>query len=47
MIARNFHAPNEAQTNAIKQMAMAFGADPDEAMADAIPFQYVVKAQVA
>lgn len=44
MIARNFHAPNPEQTAAIKQMAQAFGADPDQALADAVPFQYVLRA---
>lgn len=44
MIARNFHAPSAEQIAAVKQMAQAFGSDPEQALADAIPFQYVLKA---
>ncbi len=47
MIARNLPGPNEAQVEAIRQMANAFGHDPDQALQDAIPFQYVVKAIAA
>lgn len=44
MIARNFNAPNADQVAAIKHMASAFGHDPEQAMSDAIAFQYVTKA---
>lgn len=44
MIARNFNAPSPEQIAAIKNMASAFGHDPEQAMNDAIPFQYVSKA---
>jgi hypothetical protein len=47
MIARNFPGPSESQVEAIRQMANAFGHDPDQALQDAIPFQYVVKAIAA
>lgn len=44
MIARHLEAPAEAVAAALRQLAMAGGADPDQALADAIPFQYVVRA---
>ncbi|WP_338849560.1 tetratricopeptide repeat protein [Massilia sp. W12] len=44
MIARNMHLPNPEQQAAIRAMAQSFGHDPEQAMADAIPFQYVLRA---
>ncbi len=44
MISRLFNQPSEAMSAAIRQMAQASGIDPDMALQDAIPFQYVVRA---
>ncbi len=44
MTVRRFHDPSEATLAAIRQMAVAGGADPEQAVADALVFQYVVKA---
>jgi predicted O-linked N-acetylglucosamine transferase (SPINDLY family) len=44
MTVRRFHQPAEATIAAIRQMAVAGGADPDQAVEDAMVFQYVVKA---
>jgi hypothetical protein len=44
MIARIVSQPSVEMTAAIRQMALAGGGDPDIAVQDAIPFQYVIKA---
>lgn len=44
MITRVGQQPNAAMAESIQQMARASGADPDQALADAIPFQYVMRA---
>lgn len=44
MISRVGNRPNEGQQAAIRQMASASGSDPDTALADAIAFQYVLRA---
>jgi hypothetical protein len=42
---RIFNEPNRDKAlDVIRQMATAIGTDPDQAAADAVPFQYVVKA---
>ncbi|MGZ5006592.1 MAG: O-linked N-acetylglucosamine transferase family protein [Methylobacter sp.] len=44
MISRILQQPSEAMIAGIRQIASASGADPDMAVQDAIPFQYVVRA---
>ncbi|UTY57427.1 tetratricopeptide repeat protein [Massilia sp. erpn] len=41
------HAPPEAMLAAIRQMAIASGADPELAVQDALPYQYLVRAVAA
>ncbi len=44
MIARLLDQPTDEMAAAIRQMARASGNDPEMALQDAVPFQYVVKA---
>ncbi|MGZ4991290.1 MAG: O-linked N-acetylglucosamine transferase family protein [Methylobacter sp.] len=44
MISRILQKPSEEMITGIRQIASASGADPDMAVQDAIPFQYVVRA---
>jgi len=44
MISRILQKPSEQMITGIRQIASASGADPDLAVQDAIPFQYVVRA---
>lgn len=44
MISRILQQPSEEMVAGIRQIASASGADPDIAVQDAIPFQYVVRA---
>ena len=44
MISRILQQPSEEMIAGIRQIASASGADPDMAVQDAIPFQYVVRA---
>lgn len=44
MISRILNQPGEEMQAGIRQIALASGADPDVALQDAIPFQYVVRA---
>lgn len=44
MIARILSQPSEEMKAGIRQIALASGADPEMAVQDAIPFQYVVRA---
>lgn len=46
MIARIHQQPDAAMITGLRQIAMASGADPEIALQDAIPYQYVVKAVV-
>jgi SAM-dependent methyltransferase len=44
-VTRNFgELTNNNIKSAIKSMAVGFGVDPEQALADSLPFQYVVKA---
>ncbi len=47
MISRIHHQPDENMAAGLKQLARASGVDPDIALQDAIPFQYVVRAVAA
>ncbi|HTR58443.1 MAG TPA: methyltransferase domain-containing protein [Casimicrobiaceae bacterium] len=42
--SRVFEGPTQAIVEAIRAMAKAIGADPNEAANDALPFQYVIRA---
>lgn len=44
MLARTGNQPSPGIQDAIRRMAAASGADPEQALADAIPFQYVMRA---
>ena len=44
MISRIMSQPNEAVSDAIRSLASASGSDPELALQDAIPFQYVIRA---
>lgn len=44
MITRTGQQPNANMAESIQQMARASGGNPDQALADAIPFQYVMRA---
>ncbi|MGZ5052451.1 MAG: O-linked N-acetylglucosamine transferase family protein [Methylobacter sp.] len=44
MISRILQQPSPEMQDGIRQIALASGADPEMAVQDAIPFQYVVKA---
>lgn len=44
MISRILQQPNDEMKAGIRQIARASGADPEVAVQDAIPFQYVVRA---
>jgi hypothetical protein len=47
MITRVGQQPNAVMAESIQQMARASGANPAQALADAIPFQYVMRAVAA
>ncbi len=44
MSVRKFHDPTDQMKDAIRAMANAVGADPEMAVIDSIPFQYVLRA---
>ena len=47
MISRILNQPSQDMMDAIRQVARASGADPEMAVQDAIPFQYVLRAVAA